>query len=344
MALFSRRKNESDELTDPTPAGAEIGEERGAVADTPAEDVPQVGISMSTFGGLGQPAAPAAPAAPPVPAAVDLPFAPSDPPTVWETVPGLRDNAVLRDALARLEEDPSPAALLGVARQTLQGHMFLRVLGDAREQMEKGEPLSLGVVRDGDRNFMLAFSGGKALQEAVSRDGDAATSAVGQPAQLVFQHMLSGDFAGLILDTASGSARAVLPRELIQRAMDQSDPEFRVKTLVAGERDADTVPGIVAALAEAPMWVAVGQAGEENGEPIFGVAEVRTEAGDRLLQVFTHPLEVIALGRDERPAPFSPEQLRDALNGQPEISGLLIDTAGPSIRLSRAELAPFLAG
>src|SRR5690606_8049698 len=96
-----------------------------------AEPVPHVNISVSSFGGLGagapqpKPAAQSALAgAVPVAApghnadgTVALPFAADEPPTELETVPGLRDNAVLRDALARLGEAPSGAQLLGVFRQ-----------------------------------------------------------------------------------------------------------------------------------------------------------------------------------------------------------------------------------
>ncbi|WP_040165912.1 SseB family protein [Microbacterium gorillae] len=369
MALFSRRKNDqpdaaADSATDtPDPAAVDAPEttpaEEASTEPAPTEDVPHVGISMSTFGGLG--GTPKPPAAPDIPApqptnapsrnadgTVALPFAADEPPANWETAPGLRDNAVLRDALARLNPDPEPNELIGVVRQMLQGHLFLRVKGDAREQVEAGEDLQLGIVRDGDRNFMLAFSSGRALQEAVTADGDTGTSAFGQPAVLVARHVLQNEFAGLILDNASAPHRVVVPIDLLQRIMAEADDEFRLKTVMAMDRSQiaheDLVKKVAETLRESKVWVAVGTAGnDESGNPIYGVAEARTADGERLLQLFSHPLEVVSLGRDEKAAAFSLEQLRLALSETDGLTGVLIDAAGPSMRLSRAELAPVLA-
>ena len=275
-----------------------------------------------------------------------LPFASDEPPTDWETTPGLRDNAVLRDALARLPQEPATPELLGVVRQLLQGHLFLRVKGDAREQVEAGGQLQLGVVRDGERNFLLAFSSGRALRDAVLADGDTDTSSFGQPSVLVLRHLLEGDFAGLIIDNASTPARLVVPRDLIERAVAEADSEFRLKTLIAADRSAqgeDLIPKAVAALIDAKAWVAIGVAGEKDGEPVRGVAEARTVDGKRLLQLFSHPLEVIALGRDDQPAPFDNAALRKALTEHEGLDGVLIDPAGPSLRIDRDDLLQLLS-
>lgn len=355
MALFSRRKNQSaqdaetQQPVDETTASETVAQEAVEVT----EAAPQVGISLSSYGGVGVPSAPNAnlsfgdePEQEPAPVAdapVPLPFAPDEPPTEWESVAGMRDNAVLRDALARLSADASVPELLGVARQLLQGHLFLRVKGDAREQVAKGEPLALGVVNDNGRNFLLAFSSGAAVYAAINADNDRDTSAIGQPAGQVLQHVLDSDFAGLILDQASAPARAVIPRDLIERAMGQAQANFTVKAHLAAERTPETVNNVVAALGELPMWVGLGKAGEVDGKPQFGVAEVRTQSGARYLQLFTHPLEVIALGREEQqPAPFTAEQLRGALAEIHGLSGVLIDSAGPSLRIEMADLQPLL--
>lgn len=365
MALFSRRKNaDSDAAAVTSPA--DIADDTVA-PETPAESVPHVGISVSSFGGLG--GGPQRPAAPERPASAEsdlpegaqllpsgrnhnadgtvaLPFAADEPPTEWETAPGLRDNAVLRDALERLPESPSSAQLLGVVRQMLQGHLFLRVRGDAREQAEAGDQLQLGVIRDGDRNFLLAFSSGRSLRDAVQADGDTDTSSFGQPAVLVLRHVLAGDFAGLVVDNASTPARMVVPRDLLERALAECDPEFRLKTLIAADRaqNADTlVADVVEVLRDTKAWVAIGVAGEKDGEPVRGVAEARTADGKRLLQLFTHPLEVVALGRDDQAAPFDSAALVAALRDHGGLDGVLLDPAGPSLRLDRAQLESLLA-
>ncbi len=367
MALFSRRKNEStDQTPAPAPADAAPADAAAEVNDTAAtpatdESVPHVNISVSAFGGLGH--APAVPEPPrPAPMSFDpatfnsavqneaaggvvpLPLAPDAPPTEWTTAAGLRDNAVLRDALARLPEtEPSTVQLLGVVRQLLQGHLFLRVKGDAREQAEAGQELQLSILRDGERNFMLAFSSGRALQQAVQADQDTDTSSFGQPAVLVLRHAYEAGFAGLIIDNASAPARIVVPRDLIERILNESDTEFGLKTVIAAERDEDTVARAVDAMRTARMWVAVGVAGEQDGEPVRGVAEARTADGARYLQVFSHPLEVVALERDEQPAPFDAEKLRSVLRDHSSLAGVLIDAAGPHLRIEAADLAPLIA-
>lgn len=362
MALFSRRKDAASDAVAPTET-AQAAEDVTTPVDeqSPAEAVPHVGISVSSFGGLGS--APAKPAAPrqsdlpsgAVPVAsklahnedgtVKLPFAADAPPEVWETAAGLRDNAVLRDALERLPESPSSGELLGVVRQLLQGHLFLRVRGDAREQAAAGEQLQLGVIRDGDRNFLLAFSSGRALQDAVRADGDVETSSFGQPSVIVLRHLIAGDFAGLVIDNASAPARLVVPRDLIERALKEADPELRLKTVVAADRTTDPdaiTQAALAALRVAKLWVAIGVAGEKDGEPVRGVAEARTADGKRMLQLFSHPLEVVALGREEQAAPFTIDALVSALRDHTGLDGVLIDPAGPSLRLDRTTLEALL--
>ncbi len=55
------------------------------------------------------------------------------------------------------------------------------------------------------------------------------------------------------------------------------------------------------------------------------------------------PLELVALGRGDQPAKVTPEQLARALRSDDGISGVIVNPAGPWIRLSRAQLAPVLA-
>ena len=80
--------------------------------------------------------APAAPA--PAPVAEPerkLPLAPALPPEQTETVAGMKDNVLLRESLKEVEQGATNEQLLGVLRQALQGHMYIRVNGDARAQI-----------------------------------------------------------------------------------------------------------------------------------------------------------------------------------------------------------------
>ncbi|MFD5224699.1 SseB family protein [Microbacterium sp. NPDC058342] len=367
MALFSRRKKSVDQPDVEPQASVDTPVEHAGTPEAPAESVPAVGISVQAFRGVGAEAGPemalpseeegaatdapvaarprsgastdlpAEPAAQPVPR---LPLAPAAPPEQTHTVDGLVDNVLLRVALAELEEGAGNDQLLGVMRQSLQGHLYLRVHGDAREQISEGKPLSVGVIRDGDRSFMLAYSSGAALQASVQGAEDAAaTSAIAQPATSVYQQVITGGFTGIILDSSSAPHRAVFPVELLQKALDQADAEMAVKTLLAAPRDEQTPVRVAEALAKKRSWVAINDG--SGGQPV-GIAEARTTDGRRFLQIFSHPLEVVALGRKDQPMPFEPEQLAKVLSDHDEIAGVLVDIAGPSIAIEREDLSAVL--
>lgn len=350
MALFSRRKK-SEDVEAPQPPVTPAAEDVDVPAATQA--AASVGISVSSFRGLGAQATEApvvAPQAAETPDAAAQPEpAPTAPrprrqpraeaPPATKTIPGLRDNVVLREALAAL---PSPATapdLLEVARQLLQGHLFLRVKGDARALLAEGKDVPLGVAKMGDKQYVLAYSGGDALRASIAADRETDTSAMGQPVLAVVRYALAGPYAGLIIDNASAPARAVLPRELLQKLLDQADPSLAVKTLLSGERTAATASEIADALTRVKFWVAVNRSAEGR----FGVAEARTQDGARLVEIYSHPLEVASLGRGDQAAPMTAAQLAGALRNDTGLDGVIVDPGGPWIRLSRADLAPVFA-
>lgn len=351
MALFKRKRDDAHpeksvesvaETTPATefPAAQPAPDAAASVPETTPDAAPAVGISMSSYGGFG--AATAQPAEPaPAPAPVRQPAVrgPELAPPATETIPGLRDNVLLRDALAGLPESPSNEELAGVARHLLQGHLFLRIKGDARALLSEGKELPLGIATRGDQQFVLVYSGGAALQAAVVADKDTDTSAMGQPVLTVLRYVLASPYAGIIIDGSSGAARAVYPRALLERMLAEAEPELEIKTLLAGERTDDTAGEIATALTRAKFWLAVNTATEGR----YGVAEARSPQGDRLLEVYSHPLEVIAMGRGDQPAPMTPGQLANALRADEGITGVIVDAAGPWIKLSRDDLAPLLA-
>lgn len=377
MGLFSRRKKQDDDVTpESAPAAAEdvaqhdspSAEEVGAEPSTDAT-APVVNVSVQAFRGLGSPSGPAvAPPAETPEAGHDLidpvgdetpivqaqaqaqapsgrpplPLAPADPPEPTESIPGMPDNVLLREALAMLGEDASQAELLGVLRQSLQGNLFLRVSGDAGEQIKEGKPLAIAVVNDGENSFMLAFSSAAAVRDSVQQGDEdpTETSAVVQPVQAVYQNVVDGPFAGLIIDNASEPHRVVFPSEILQKALEEADPTFAVKALLAAPREADSEARVAEALTTARLWVAVS---DVDGDGQYGVAEAHTADGARYLQLFSHPLEVIALGRGDQPLPFTAEQIGAVLVQQPEMSGVLVDAAGPAIAVSRDALGPVIA-
>jgi hypothetical protein len=339
MALFSRgsKANDAgDEATTPStdadtaPAAPDEPEDRTAAeAAAPAETVPDVGISTTSYGGFGAETAAAAPA----------PTLTGEAPAPTETIPGLPDNVVLRAALAALGPEPEGHEVLNVARQLLQGNVYLRVKGNAQELMNSGAEIPLAIATRDEGNFVMVYSCGEALATAVNADGDTETSAMGQAAPAVLQYVLQGGFAGVIIDHASAPASVVLPRALFERMFAEMDAELTLKRLVTGPRTDETAAAVAQALTHAPLWIAVNRASEEDE---WGVAESRTDAGERILPIFSHPLEVVALGRGDQPVAFSAAQLGSALRSDTEIAGIVVDPAGPWIRLDRDELTPVM--
>ena len=357
MALFSRRKktDDVDQRVEPVAEGDSSGpaplvdhDDGSAVATDAAAFV---GISVSSYRGLGAPTAPDAGTAADLSTGGDEGSAATvgppprrakpaaEAPTATETIPGLRDNVVLREALAALPEQPSAADLLEVARQLLQGHLFLRVKGDARTLLAEGKELPLGVMTMKDKQFVLAYSGGTALRQSIAADRETDTSAMGQPVLTVIRYVLAGPYAGLVLDNASAPARAVLPRELLEKLIEQGDESIEVKTLLADARTDATAAAVVEALTRVKFWVAVNKSPEGR----FGVAENRTDDGARLIELYSHPLEVVSLRRGDQAAPMTAGQLAGALRADAGIDGVIVDAGGPWIRLTRADLAPLLA-
>lgn len=329
MALFSRRSQPDDdplEADGPSSADDPSAAEEAATpspADLPpTEPVPHVGISVSTYG-APPPRATARPATPP-----------ANPPSA--TVP---DNTLVRQALAALGASPDANATMNVARQVLQGHLYLRVKGDARALLAERKPLPLAMAQHGDQKFALAYSGTEALQASVRADGDTQTTAMAQPVLTVIDHVLSGDYAGLLLDHANEGARAVLPRQLLERIRKDADDTLTIKTLLAGPRSPETTVRIVRALRTAPLWMAANKAAD--GETV-GIAEARSKDGARHVQLYSHPMEVIAAGRGDRPVPLTADQLARALRSDPDLAGVLLDPSGPWMALTRADLAPLI--
>ncbi|BDV29863.1 hypothetical protein Microterr_05230 [Microbacterium terricola] len=264
---------------------------------------------------------------------------PAEAPAPSETVPGLKDNVLLRHALSELTAESKPQDLIHIGRALLQGHLFLRVKGDARALLAAGKELPLGVAILNDQQYVLAYASGAALQASVTGDGDADTSAMGQPVLTVLRYVMGGTYGGLIIDHASAPHRAILPRPFIERLLASVDPELTVKTLLAGERTPETAAVVAAALATAPVWVAVNTDADQR----TGIAETRLPDGRRYLELYSHPVEIAGTARGDQSAALPVEKLAHLLRTDEEITGVIVDPAGPWIQIERADLGPVLA-
>lgn len=335
MALFSRRGTRDDSTPGPVETTAVDTETPDAAASAdasaPAEPVPHVGISVSTFGSDPSRARPAEGRLTARPAATA--------PEPSQTVPGIVDNVLVQAALAALPEKPEGADIMNVMRQALQGQLYVRAQGDARALLESGQGVNLAITSWEDKRFLLVFTGGATLQESAQAEDTANSSALGQTAQNVFRSAVESGYDGVYLDHLSVGARLVLPIELVRKALEEGDPSFALKDLLAGPRDESTAAAVADALTRVKIWVAGGTDAEGN----VGLAEARSLDGARRLEIYSHPLEVIAMGRGDRPLPLEAEQLAKTLAGEPGLTGVVVDAAGPWIELDRAALAPVLA-
>lgn len=323
MALFQRGNRDAPQ-SDETETEVEAVET--PVSEAPASDdaateesVPHVNISVSTY---GKPAPRPTPPAPP-----KAPENPQMPP-----------NELLRSALKDIPARPEPLQLFGVMRQALQGHLYLRVAGNVQELMAAKQPITLAVSTMGDKRYLLAYTGVDMLRESVAADGDTNTSAIAQPVMVVFANALQAGHDGVILDPTNEGGRIILPIDLIAKSIQEADPEHTLKTLLSGARTPETPAAVVDALTRVKVWVA-GRKLEEG----VGMAEARTATGERLLEIYSHPLEVLGTGRNDQPLPLEPAQLGAVLATQTGLDGVVIDPAGPWMGIDRERLAPVLA-
>ena len=338
---------------------AEADAETADAPETPAEPVPHVGISVNTFGRGAETARPldevvreasatnasasAATTGAPTPAPA-RPRPAATAPAPSETIPGLVDNALLQAALAALPESPQAAHIMNVMRQALQGQLYLRAQGDAQALIAAGQGLNLAVTTHEDKRYLLVFSSGEAMRQSVAAEAaaataDSATSVVGQAAHNVFRTAIDSGYDGVYLDHANTGARLVLPIELVKKSLEDGAPvPFELKALLSGERTEETPAAIAEVLTRVPVWVA----GGTDPSGAIGLAEARTEAGERRLEVYSHPLEVIAMGRGDSPLPLTTAQLATTLASEPALTGIVLDPAGPWIELDRDDLAAVL--
>lgn len=298
------------------------------VSEVARDSAPHVRISVTSFGGGQLPATRRA--ARPAAAA----------PPASESVPGMPDNVLLQAALAALPAQPQSADVMNVMRQALQGQLYVRAQGDAQAQLAQGKGLSLAITTHQDKRFLLVFSGATAMQASATAEGAGATSAVSQSASNVLRMAVDSGYNGVYLDHANEGARLALPIELVRKSLDEGAAPFELKTLLAGARTDATAAQVAAALARAPrVWVA----GGTDAEGRMGLAQARGADGSRRLEVYSHPLELLALARGDRALPLTPEQLARALASDTTFTGLMLDPAGPWIELDRADLAPLFA-
>ena len=149
---------------------------------------------------------------------------------------------------------------------------------------------------------MLAYSSGAALRESIQADGETDTSAMGQPVLAVLRYVLAGPYAGMVIDNSSAPARAVLPRELLEKLVEQADPSLEVKTLLAGERTAGHGSR---RRRSAHARDVLGRREQVAPRAASGSPRRAPTTARGCIELYSHPLEVASLRRGDQAAPMT---------------------------------------
>ena len=254
--------------------------------------------------------------------------------------PGLRDNVLVRDALAG---SARPADAAGAAER--------RAAAAAGAPVPAGEGRRAGAARGGQGS--AARGRDRRRTELHARVQRWCRAAGERPRGRRHRHVGDGlsrcspssatCSAGRI--RASSSIRRPRRRArccratLLERLVDKVDESLTVKTLLAEQRTAATAAAVAEALTRVPLWVAVG--GPEGERP--GIAEGALPRTDRATRgvLASHrgrgdgPLRP-GRAAERRPARGRAAQRRRSLRGRHQ-------PARPWIRLTRDDLAPLLA-
>ncbi|SMQ72410.1 SseB protein N-terminal domain-containing protein [Plantibacter sp. VKM Ac-1784] len=328
MGLFSKR-NASDARSAAVEAETSAPEDE---VDPPAEapeTVPQVSISVTTVNAAARtPEAPVSvPAAAPAPAP-----APVEPDS----------NVDLAQALTALAEGGDERAMMHVLRQSIQGKLLLSTSLDGVSEEDKAAGrVPLGVHRDPEGAvYLLAFTSPRELEKTRTAEGP--VSGVAVDAVWALRQATGDGYAGIVLNPADGKASAVVPKTLIVRLFGDGRNNDPAKQALAQPREADALQRLVAALAAHGGFVAGrAEVDEDGNRKTVGIAETRL-GERRLLEVFTSPIEIAALGRGDDAYPVTAAELAAALRSDEGITGIIVNPAAPWLDVDRAQLAPLL--
>lgn len=323
-----------------------MSDNEAAAQESPIESVPGMNISTSSFSGFGSFGG-AAFSQQSEPAQSLKPS--GQQPNVAHWLPQSIDNGnpefgnlFLRAAMKQLGDQPSEAERIDVLRNLLQGYLFVPVQGDAEKLFKLGKDLPLSLINSDQGQLLMVFTGMDALNISLAASGTKQDiTALKQPIENVLAILRDSDLAGIVIDGGNEYQSAYFPRELLLAAFDDMDDQLRVRKLALEAPSDSRTEQLLKALADAPLWLAGQQSGPEGQ---WGVAENRSPDGTSYLELFTHPLEVRARGRNDSPMPIELAQLLELIAQAAHLDGVVIDPAGPSIELRREDFAQLLQG
>lgn len=331
MGLFSKRNASDARSAAAAEADASVPEGEAIPAAETPEVVPQVSISVTTVNQAAR--TPEAPVSvPSAPAPPQAPAAPVEPDS----------NVDLAQALTALAEGGDERAMMHVLRQSIQGKLLLSTSLDGVSDEDKAAGrIPLGVHRDAEGAvFLLAFTSSRELEKTRTADGPVTGVAV--DAVWALRQASGEGYAGIVLNPADGKASAVVPKTLIVRLFGDGRNNDLAKQALAQPREPDALQQLVAALAAHGGFVAGrAEVDEDGNRKTVGIAETRL-GERRLLEVFTSPIEIAALGRGDDAYPVTAAELAAALRSDEGITGIIVNPAAPWLDVDRAQLAPLL--
>ena len=253
-----------------------------------------------------------------------------------ETVPGLRDNVLVVEALARIAGTAArPQDLLERRAPAAAGSPVPAGEGRRAHAARRGQGAAARAGRRwGTRSFVArlqqrrAPAGERPRRRRRRHLGDGPAGALGPP-----RTCSPGRTTACILDHVVGARSRDPPARRCSRRWSTSAIQtLTIKTLLADERTAATASAVADALTRVPFWVAVGRAARPAARDRRGAHRGRARGSSRCTRTRSRWPRC---GRGDQPAPMTGAQLgvalrRDeGLTGVDRRSGRAVDPAHP---------------
>jgi hypothetical protein len=245
------------------------------------------------------------------------------------------DNVTLRRAVGQFAAQPSQRGALEVLRECMYGELLLDVTGSDAVTGDAFAPGSRLQIRTG-----TGPNGGSALY-AFTRNHEIGrlyppgtrTQSLVTPAVGALELARQQDHAWVYIDPA-GPTCALSAAE-IDFAL-RNPNNSALKEALAGHVAGDTDRTAIAALlrVHGPLLLA---ADDSAGGPV-GIRAITDPDGSTSLFVFTSAPEVLAFNPADAVAAMTTQEVLDTARRQGH-TGIVINPAGPSIRMSLAEIA-----
>jgi hypothetical protein len=245
------------------------------------------------------------------------------------------DNVTLRRAVGQFAAHPSQRGALDVLRGCMYGDLLLDITGSDAFTGDAFAPGSRLQIRTGTGpnggSALYAFTHNHEIGRLYppgTRTQSLLTSAVGA-LELARQH----DHAWLYIDPA-GPTCALSAAEIDFALRNPNNPAL--KEALAGHAAGDTDRTAIAALLRhhGPLMLAA----DDSTSGHVGIRAITHPDGGTSIFVFTSAPEVLAFNPADAVAARTTEQVLDTARQQGH-TGIVINPAGPSIRMSLAEIA-----